>query len=30
MSFYPIARRFMNWRAFSLTLFFMLLISLLG
>jgi hypothetical protein len=29
MSFYPIARRFMNWRAFSLTLFFMLLISLL-
>jgi hypothetical protein len=29
MSFYPIARRFINWRAFSLTLFFILLISLL-
>jgi len=27
MSFYPIARRFINWRAFSLTLFFMLLVS---
>jgi hypothetical protein len=29
MSFYPVARRFINWRAFSLTLFFMLLVSLL-
>jgi hypothetical protein len=29
MSFYPVARRFINWRALSLTLFFMLLISLL-
>jgi hypothetical protein len=29
MSFFPVARRFINWRAFSLTLFFMLLISLL-
>lgn len=28
-SFLPIARRFINWRAFSLTLFFILLISLL-
>ena len=27
MSFYPIAKRFINWRAFSLTLFFMLLVS---
>jgi hypothetical protein len=27
MSFYPLARRFINWRAFSLTLFFMLLVS---
>jgi hypothetical protein len=27
MSFYPIARRFINWRALSLTLFFMLLVS---
>jgi hypothetical protein len=27
MSFYPVARRFINWRAFSLTLFFMLLVS---
>ena len=27
MSFYPVARRFINWRAFSLTIFFMLLIS---
>jgi hypothetical protein len=26
---YPVARRFINWRALSLTLFFMLLISLL-
>ena len=29
MSFFPVARRFINWRAFSLTLFFMLLVSLL-
>jgi hypothetical protein len=29
VSFFPIARRFINWRAFSLTAFFMLLISLL-
>jgi hypothetical protein len=29
ISFFPIARRFINWRAFSLTLFFMLLVSLL-
>jgi hypothetical protein len=29
VSFFPIARRFINWRAFSLTLFFILLISLL-
>ena len=27
MSFYPVAKRFINWRAFSLTLFFMLLVS---
>ena len=27
MSFYPIARRFINWRAFSLTLFVILMIS---
>ena len=27
VSFFPIARRFINWRAFSLTLFFMLLVS---
>ena len=27
--FFPVARRFINWRALSLTLFFMLLISLL-
>lgn len=27
MSFYPVARRVINWRAFSLTLFFMLLVS---
>ena len=27
MSFYPAARRLINWRAFSLTLFFMLLVS---
>jgi hypothetical protein len=29
VSFFPTARRFINWRAFSLTLFFILLISLL-
>ncbi len=29
VTFYPIARRFINWRALSLTLFFMLLVSLL-
>jgi hypothetical protein len=29
VSFFPIARQFINWRAFSLTLFFILLISLL-
>jgi hypothetical protein len=29
MSFFPVARRFINWRALSLTLFFILLISLL-
>ena len=28
-SFFPSARRFINWRAFSLTLFFVLLVSLL-
>jgi hypothetical protein len=28
VSFYPVARRFINWRALSLTLFFMLLVSL--
>jgi hypothetical protein len=28
-SFFPIAKRFINWRALSLTLFFMLLVSLL-
>jgi hypothetical protein len=28
-SFFPTARRFINWRAFSLALFFMLLVSLL-
>ena len=27
-SFFPVARRFINWRALSLTLFFMLLVSL--
>ena len=27
MSFYPVARRFINWRALSLTLLFMLLVS---
>jgi hypothetical protein len=29
ISFFPTARRLINWRAFSLTLFFILLISLL-
>jgi hypothetical protein len=29
VTFYPVARRFINWRAMSLTLFFMLLVSLL-
>jgi hypothetical protein len=29
ISFFPVARRFINWRALSLTLFLMLLISLL-
>jgi hypothetical protein len=29
IGFFPVARRFINWRALSLTLFFMLLISLL-
>jgi hypothetical protein len=29
VSFYPVAKRFINWRALSLTLFFMLLISLI-
>jgi hypothetical protein len=29
MSFFPVARRFINWRALSLTLFFMMLVSLL-
>ncbi|MBV8969215.1 MAG: hypothetical protein JO331_09165 [Verrucomicrobia bacterium] len=29
ISFFPVARRFINWRAFSLTLFFILLVSLL-
>lgn len=29
VSFYPTARHFINWRAFSLTLFFILLVSLL-
>ena len=29
VSFYPVARRFINWRALSLTVFFMLLVSLL-
>jgi len=28
-SFYPVVRRFMNWRALSLTMFFILLVSLL-
>ena len=29
MSFFPTARRFINWRAFSLALFFILLVSLI-
>jgi hypothetical protein len=29
VSFFPVARRFINWRALSLTLFFILLVSLL-
>lgn len=29
MSFFPVAKQLINWRAFSLTMFFMLLISLL-
>ena len=29
ITFYPLARKFINWRAFSLTIFFMLLVSLL-
>jgi hypothetical protein len=29
MTFYPVAKRFINWRALSLTIFFMVLISLL-
>jgi hypothetical protein len=29
VAFFPVARRFINWRALSLTLFFMLLVSLL-
>ncbi len=29
VSFFPVAQRFINWRALSLTLFFMLLVSLL-
>lgn len=29
VSFFPTARRFINWRAFSLTLFFIMLVSLL-
>ncbi|HEY1658149.1 MAG TPA: hypothetical protein VGG14_07370 [Candidatus Sulfotelmatobacter sp.] len=29
VSFFPVAKRFINWRAFSLTFFFMLLVSLL-
>ncbi|HSZ63556.1 MAG TPA: hypothetical protein VK828_17285 [Terriglobales bacterium] len=28
VSFFPVARRFINWRALSLTLFFMLLVSM--
>ena len=29
MSFFPVARRFIHWRAFSLTIFIVLLISML-
>ena len=29
VAFFPVVRRFINWRALSLTLFFMLLVSLL-
>jgi hypothetical protein len=29
VTFFPVARRFINWRALSLTLFFMLLVSLM-
>ena len=29
VSFFPVARRFINWRALSLTVFFILLVSLL-
>ncbi len=29
VTFFPVARRFINWRALSLTLFFMLLVSML-
>ena len=29
VSFFPIARRFINWRAFSLTMFFVVLVTLL-
>ncbi len=29
VSFFPVAKRFINWRALSLTLFFMLLVSLM-
>jgi hypothetical protein len=29
MTFFPVARRFINWRALSLTMFFMLLVSLM-
>jgi hypothetical protein len=29
VSFFPVAKRFINWRALSLTLFFMLLVSLI-
>jgi hypothetical protein len=29
LTFFPVARRFINWRALSLTLFFMVLVSLL-
>lgn len=29
MSFYPVTRRFINWRALSLTMYFILLVSML-